>query len=117
MLRTPEKDQTLNSNVQEDEVSSEEEGTTEIVYPSGKLAALTRKRNKILKHLKTKNPGNVDKVKKYSEEYNNSIQEFIIACVFELNRAEVSDDVRIEFNNWYTTHKETNLNFQQKVIQ
>ena len=110
----PEKEDTAINTVSnnQDSSSDEEEEAEVIVYPSQKLSALTKKRNKLLKHLKTPSPGNIAKVKVYLIEFQSKIKEFAEACCEQLNRSDVSTTAKLEMNNWYIKHLEVNEKFE-----
>ena len=108
----------LNKTILEDsEDSSEgEDESVPIVYPSIKLGQLTKQRNKLLKYLKAKNQGNIEKVTAYLPKFQESIKDFISACTEQILRKDVSTLSKIEFNNWFNSHCDTNKSFEAKVI-
>ena len=116
LFRTP-NNHKRKDEVEETDQSSDEGEVLDITYPSGYLSILTRKRNKLLKHLKAKNPGNYHKVKSYFAEFQDNVKHFVIECQQQLGRTDVSNDIKIEFNNWYTLHSKTNQDFEYKVAK
>ena len=101
----------------EDELASADEEEIPIDYPSTKLSSITKMRNKILKHMKVKNPGNKEKVQNYLPELQVKIRMFSEACQEQLSRTDVSTDLKLQLNNWYENHVKINQEFEYKVAK
>ena len=106
------------TNVTDNQCSDE----IELVYPSGKLAAMTRKRNQIIKILNEtdqSNETNVDTVnlKNLHKEFRQKIENFTTAVKNELSKENVPRDMTEEFNRWTGGHLQTNLDFDRNLAK
>ena len=97
--------------------NDDEEYEIYIDYPTGRLAALTRKRNEILNKMHSKDLDSTDEVKKLFKEFQQKIANFAIACNEQLNKEGVATDVKIEFINWRDQHMKINNNFELETAK
>lgn len=92
--------------------SSDEPKDEEIIYPSTKLGALTRKKNQIIELMKDR--CNYDAVKEQGNVMVEKLKIFDTACKEEMKKRSETED-KNEFKAWYDKHMKANQVFIKKV--
>ena len=116
MTDLPSKADSVNEADQDDYKSmSSEDEESDLEYPYSKVSALTKKKKRILKHLKVKNAGNYAKVMSYLSEYDILRSEFKIICLVQSEKKKVTQEVKDKFIDWSNDHINSNNKFHKKV--
>ena len=93
---------------------SDENHDNDVVYPSARLGAMTRKRLQISTFLES-GPIDVNKLMELNDEFNQKISNFQHACNSEFSKENLPDYVVSDFRSWYNQHLEVNKKFEKHV--
>ena len=86
-----------------------------IEYPTGRLSAVTRKKNDIKSLLLSTPPPSNDDVKQAFDEYNVKIDNFEFECSAIFDNKQIEKEPLITFTAWYNKHMEEMIQFRKAI--
>ena len=89
----------------------------EIIYPSAKLGAITRKRNQIKKVMESNDYENVEALQNLQREFRQKIDNFSAAVKVEMAKVGLPKEEIDEYRSWVDSHLVINVNFDKEFHQ
>ena len=89
----------------------------EIIYPSAKLGAITRKRNQMKRIMESNEYENVEILQNLQREFRQKIDNFSTAVKEEMAKVNLQKEDIDEFRSWVDSHLETNIKFDKEFHQ